>query len=161
MARAFEEFHAYFVGASFDGHRLQAVVRREEPRFEGEPVRANNLSFLYGSCEVRADANGKYRGGCAPPLAVQVWPACERYQALYPFEPDEGLSVRGVSAAFYEGHRRLEVYTGASTVVLFGQERMQLLRAAAALQGVNVNVSRDDPLPPAEPGAQIGKASCR
>jgi hypothetical protein len=55
--------------------------------------------------------------------------------------PDERMRVRGMAAAFYEGHKRLDLASGAVTVVLFGQGREQLLRAARSLRPVNRVVS--------------------
>ena len=132
-ARAFAAFPLYFAGASFEGLPLVAVERHPA-----------QVGFLYGSCTIPVDAEGA-RGGCAPPLAVQVWPACERDPSLYPFASEERLRIRGVPAAFYEGHRRLELSADGVTVVLFGTGREQLLRAAGALRPVNRAVGLSPP----------------
>ncbi|MGH3043052.1 MAG: hypothetical protein ACRDNG_15190 [Gaiellaceae bacterium] len=47
--------------------------------------------------------------------------------------------MRGVPAALFEGGHRLELYTGSLSVVLFGDGKAQLLRAAEALQAVNTS----------------------
>lgn len=127
-ARSFTDFRLYFAGDSFEGLPLVAVERHPA-----------QVGFLYGTCSIPVDGDGA-RGGCAPPLAVQVWPACERDSSPYPFAPDERLRIRGLPAAFYEGHRRLEVSTHGVTVVLFGTGRERLLRAAAALRPLNRSV---------------------
>lgn len=145
-ARAFENFPLYFPGESFEGLPLTAVERQVGPRNSGEPVRQDQVGFLYGSCVLPVTPGGT-TGGCAPPLAVQVWRACDRDPSLYPFLPDEVLRLRGVAAAFYEEHKRLELSTGRVTVVLFGQGREQLVRAAAALRGANVSVPVFEQLP--------------
>ena len=123
--RDFAQFALYFVGQSFESLPLVAVDRHPA-----------QVSFLYGTCSIPVAGDGAI-GGCAPPLAVQVWPACVRDSSRYPFAPDERVRVRGVAAAFYEGHRRLELANGAVTVVLFGQGREQLFRAARSLRPVN------------------------
>jgi hypothetical protein len=130
-ARAFAAFPLYFAGDSFQGLPLVAVERHPA-----------QVGFLYGTCSIPVDAEGA-RGGCAPPLAVQVWPACERDSSLYPFAPDERVRIRGAPAAFYEGHRRLELSADGVTVVLFGVGREQLLRAAAALRRLNRGIEAD------------------
>lgn len=87
--------------------------------------------------------------GCAPPLEIQVWSACERTQNLYPFPADEEARLRGVDAAFYENFRRLELYSGRVTIVIFGDSRGELLKAAAALRGLNTATPTSQPLPAA------------
>jgi len=49
--------------------------------------------------------------------------------------PRESVTVRGVPAAYFENGLRLELYTGKATVMIFGPERAQIQRAAAALRG--------------------------
>lgn len=162
QARAFDRFRVYFVGLSFETHPLEAIIRLKAARHRlTQPVRANYLQFLYGSCELPMRPDGTYQRGCTPPLAVQVWPACERHKGLYAFAPDETLTVRGAAAAFYEDHRRLEVFTGTSTVVLFGGGRADLLRAAVQLRGVNTEVGADDRLPAQVPNAQSDTTPCQ
>lgn len=162
QARAFDQFSAYFVGTSFETHPLEATIRLKAARGRlTQPVRANYLQFLYGSCEIPMRPDGTYQRGCTPPLAVQVWPACERHTGLYAFGPDETLTVRGAAAAFYEDHRRLEVFTGTSTVVLFGGGRADLLRAAAQLRSVDTGVDADDRLPAQVPNAQSDTTPCQ
>jgi hypothetical protein len=64
-------------------------------------------------------------------------PRCEFDPADYTIDhhnPLVGrLSIRGVPAHLYEGGLRLEVYTGMSTVVIFGVDQAQVKRAARAL----------------------------
>ena len=75
---------------------------------------ADFVSFVYGDCTADDDM------GCAPPLEIQVWPACRRHLALYgssPLGPTvERTTVRGVPAAVVDGGTRLELQTGRSTV---------------------------------------------
>lgn len=162
VARAedFSDFPIYSVGSSFEELPLVAVQRHEDKPDPAEPVTRDTVSFIYGSCEIPLSEDGEYDGGCAPPLAIEIWPACERYQGLYPFEPDESLTIRGSPAAFYEGHHRLELYTGTSTVVIFGKGREQLLKAADELEGVNTDVSEEEQLPAPAAGAREGGLEC-
>jgi hypothetical protein len=58
-----------------------------------------------------------------------------------------------------EGGYRLEIQTGASTVVIFGRrDRMQ--KAVDALEGLNVPVEAGAPLPSPVPGALDGTLPC-
>jgi hypothetical protein len=143
QAREFRDFELYAPGETYGELPLTAVLRRFDASSEALPVRANFVDFIYGTCEAPAD------GGCAPPLSVQVWAACERNPGVYsPVVGQEGpIEVRGVPAYFYEGGRRLELSTGASTVVIFAAGRDAALAAAGALEGVNNPVDREDDLP--------------
>jgi hypothetical protein len=97
---------------------------------------------------------------------VQVWPACVRSPADYRLTPaaeplpHEAVIVRGVPAAFFENGLRLELYTGKATVVIFGLERAQIQRAAAALRGANALASSAPILPPPARGALEGTLTC-
>jgi hypothetical protein len=117
------------------------------------------IDIVYGDCDAS-------EGRCAPPLNIQIWPACERNLASYEFDgepyPNEPLTVRDTRAAFFgsDGDARVEVYTGDVTVVVFGDEKEQLLRAAGTLRQANGAVRSTDVLPPPIPGALQGNLSC-
>ena len=124
---------------------------------------ADFVSFVYGDCVAHDEQ------GCAPPLEIQVWPACKRNLALYdssaqvsaaPEAPvPEPATVRGVQAAFFRDDDRLELQTGRSTVVVFGGSRSRVLEVAAALRPVGTSASTT-PLPAPSPGAVAGTLSC-
>jgi hypothetical protein len=142
-------FPLYDAGDRVDGLPLVAVLRRQDT--------ADFVSFVYGDCIARDDA------GCAPPAEIQVWPACRRNLGLYdtslPGVPvPEPATVRGVPAAFLEGDR-LELQTGRSTIVVFGESRGRILRIAAALRPVGQHAPLG-PLPPPERGALDGTVGC-
>ena len=148
-ARAFADFSLYWAGASFEGSPLTAITL---PR--------GFVTFIYGDCKAASDS------GCSPPLQVQVWRACERNLSSYALTPagdplpHQRVRLRGVPAAFFEGGARLELYTGDVSVVLFGEGRNQLRRAAEALRGANVGVGRAADLPPPVEGALAGRLRC-
>ena len=149
-ALAFDEFPLYDAGDRVDGLPLVAVLRRHDT--------ADFVSFVYGDCDAGDDA------GCAPPAEVQVWPACRRNLGLYdsrlPGTPvPERVVVRGVPGAFLEDGTRLELQTGRSTVVLFGDSRAQVLRVVAALRRLG-GERTSEALPRAEPGAVDGTLRC-
>lgn len=164
QARAFDNFTLYSAGESFEGLPLVGITRRLDPPASLSdvplPSRANFANFIYGDCKAESDS------GCAPPLQIQVWPACERTLSSYSLTPagdplpHDDTTVRGVPAAFFEEGGRLEVYTGEVTIVLFGQDRGQLLRAAAALRAENGGVGPDAKLPAPAAGALEGKLEC-
>lgn len=150
QARAFREFPLYDGGGQVDGLPLVAVLRRDDS--------ANFVSFVYGDCVARDDE------GCAPPVEVQVWPACRRHLGLYdsslPGTPaPERTQVRGVPGAFFEDGQRLELQTGPSTVVVFASSRDRVLRVASALRRVGGRTS-GGALPAPEPGALVGDPRC-
>jgi hypothetical protein len=128
------------------------------------PVRRNLVTRMYGRCEA---ADGE---GCAPPLEVQTWPACERNLALYHRYPSPDgdpvpyteAEVRGVPAAIFDEGRRIEVYTGDVTVVIFADTPPLARRAAASLRGSmhGAPLQADEPLPAPMAGALEGKLPC-
>lgn len=153
------DFAAYQLGSSFDGLANSDTFRRCEPRVN-EPGRANFLSYIYGDCAV---PEGQEHG-CSLPLEVQNWPACERNRASYRLGPvDEPYprvddTVRGVPAAWFDESTRLELYTGETTVVLFGESATQLRSAADALTSSTVGANTNLPAPAA--GALSGQLAC-
>jgi hypothetical protein len=147
---ALAEFPLFDAGERVDGLPLTAVLRREGP--------SDFVTFVYGDCAAGDDA------GCAPPVEVQVWPACGRNLHLYESgragtPVPEHTTVRGVPAAFFEDGLRLELQTSRSTVVVFGDSRARVRRVAAALRAVGKPPSTE-PLTPPTPGAVEGTLSC-
>ena len=161
-AKGFKPFALYDLGPSFAGLPLRARVYGGKGKpYPGEPIGAHDVLFVYGTCELPP-----IDGGCAPPLQVQVWPACRRNPAVIDLAPDESVTVRGLPAHFYEDHTRLEFTTGRSTVVLFDSEhvgaeaRQFLLTAAEQLRGVNVPAAPVVDLPAPAEGALNGRLRC-
>ena len=140
---------ALFAGDNVDGLPLTAVLRSGDPGY---------VSFVYGDCEASDDV------GCAPPVEVQVWPACRRYLGLYerrsPGPPVEHGVVRGVPAAFLDDGTRIELQTAMATVVVFAGSRGRALRVAAALRAVDGSTPPGVALPAPGQGALDGSAPC-
>jgi hypothetical protein len=160
------DFDQYSLGDSFAGLRRSAVLRRcdaPDPT-HGESLGANYVTSIYGDCLVTVDE------GCAPPLEVQTWPACERNFSVYthepeglPLNPSELFDVRGARAAAFDNGTRLEVYTGDATVVIFADDRDQVRAAAESLTGQTsegATVGPADPLPAPAAGALVGHLAC-
>ena len=150
QAKGFTDFPVYDAGDSVEGLPLVAELRRVGGG-------TNYVSFIYGDCTAVDDY------GCAPPIEIQIWPACLRNPSLYagPGAPvGDKATVRGVPAAFYEDGRRLEIQTGTSTVVIFGRRQAEVVTVADALRGVNVPVRAGDNLPAPAAGALDGSLRC-
>lgn len=150
------------------------MLRRCDAATEiGEPG-ANYVSYIYGECRYLEQTDGDT--GCSPPLEVQTWPACQRSVADYEYEgrpyPYRPLpNERGATAASFEGGWRLEVYSGASTVVIFANQEavamkaLSLLRpqatdSAPALRSADLETPTPDRLAAPVAGATEGSLPC-
>jgi hypothetical protein len=147
-ARSFEHYPLYYVGESYDSLPLSFAGLGPG---SGEGTR-RAWSFGYGDCE---PPEGE--GGCPLPLEVQNWSICTRFPSLYPGPTPKTESVHGAQTLPAGGG--LDVYTGRTTVVIFGQsarraEIVESLRRVAD----DVESSR---LPPPVPGALEGKLACQ
>lgn len=156
-AEEFGQFPLYFGGDAVAGLPLVAVHRIDAAPYPGEKVRRNDVTFVYGDCHAPT-------GPCAPPLQIQVWDACERYQRLYDILWDEATIIRGVPSAFYDDYMRLELYTGRVSIVIFAgsrDSRELLVSAARSLRGVNNRLAPGSDLPRPIPGVIDGKLPCQ
>jgi hypothetical protein len=121
-------FEVFSAGARVQGLPLNAMLRRCDsgsPKYEAP---ANYVSYTYGRCEIPEDAHG-----CAPPLEIQTWPACQRSIADYRFEgrplpyrslgKSDGAEV--VEIDFLLDHR-IEVYTRSSTIVIYATDTVSV-----------------------------------
>jgi hypothetical protein len=128
-------FETLSAGPSIDGLPLTHTERRCGEG--GSPAtRANYLSYIYGDCEIVEGATG-----CQPPLEIQTWPACQRFLAKYSFRgeplPHERLVTQGDAEVVefnFALDKRIEVYTGSSTVVIFAVDRGLAVRAVEMLR---------------------------
>jgi len=172
--RAFSDFPLYSVGLRFDGlllTRITRTLRKPDLLDVGEAApelpdnRTNYVNFIYGTCDSRAS-----EGGCAPPLTIQVWPACDNSLADFYYNTRDGGpsrdykldTVRGVPAARFAGGM-LHVYAGRVTIVIFGDSDELRTRAAQHLVAANSRagaITSDDPLPAPIDGAMQGKLAC-
>ena len=147
-ARSFDEYTLYYVGDSYDD--LPLTFAGLGPG-SGEGVR-RAWSFGYGDCE---PPEGE--GGCPLPLEVQNWSICTRFPALYPGQTPKTRSVHGAETLRAGGG--LDVYTGRTTVVIFGQgdDKAQVVEDLRPVAGG----SEPNLLPPPGPGALEGKLPCQ
>lgn len=140
-ARDFNEWPLYWLGESFESLPLTKIAWFTPER--GSPT-DNTIDFIYGTCTPPAGG-----GGCAPPLSIQVSPL--------DFTPPEKISgvgredlfdFRGAKAVWIDDH--LRIWTGDSTIAIFGHSREMILKAAeeiAPLGNVQVTLT-DSQLPP-------------
>jgi hypothetical protein len=151
QARA-AEIPTYYPGNSAEGNPLNVILRG----YNRSPI--NDIDFIYGDCVATSET------GCAPPIEVQVWPACMRNLSFYDGSPGalpaERTTIRGAPAAFLDNGARLEIQTGIVTIAIFASARDEALRVANALRGLNVNLGAGKPFPPPAKGALEGKLSC-
>lgn len=149
-------FGLYALGKSFQGHGLTTVHR-------GCRGRRNTVSYSYGTCEPPP-----MEGGCPAPLEVQVWPACMR--GVSSSRVRRAVSRRrGVPTVRREGS--VELYTGNSTVIVFGDDRELVDGAVRSLRMVRRGAAPRTWPPPLTPtatalpeplaGAVSGRLSCR
>jgi hypothetical protein len=167
-------FEIFSAGASVAGLKLNSYERRCETSTLPDEVPANFTSYLYGHCQI---AQGET--GCPPPLQIQSFPACQRSLADYTLE-GEPLAYRELpkigGARVVEidlmGERRLEVYTGSTTIVIFAatpelaREALTHLTPQEAGKPPATSVGElkadpDTPLAPPSEGAIEGEMPCR
>jgi hypothetical protein len=141
-AEDFRAFPLYYVGDSFQGLPLTAVIRGSGR----SPIRS--WTFIYGSCEAKSDQ------GCAPPLEIQNESICTRYPAIFGKRAPELAPFRGARVA----RGSAELYTGRTTLVIYGQEK---LHALAALRPVGVSEATSGRFPPPTHRALEGRLPCQ
>ena len=167
-------FEVFSSGPEVGGLPMTAAVRRCDfatPAYE-EP--ANRLTYSYGTCEIEAGETG-----CAPPLEVQTWPACQRSLADYSFEGEPiphrligRLGGAKVVEFDFLVENRIEVYAKSSTVVIFadspGLAREAVSRLTPQMRGTPPATRRDElqkqppgALEPPVDGATEGELKCQ
>lgn len=143
-AQAKSKFRLYYLGDSFHGLPLTDVTSGPG----GAPGR-RTWSFIYGDCDP-----GGGDGGCAVPLEVQNWGVCERHPALYPGQTPKPFSFRGAKAGHING---FSIYTGRTTVVIFGRLAEQAAKSLRVVGSREVSQR----LPAPVKGALNGSLSCQ
>lgn len=133
-------FDYFSLGRAFEGLTASRAMRRCDDPFPGETVRADFVSYVYGDCHIpKPDGNEGGDSGCVPPVEIQSWPACTRSlidlsQSIPAAVDGARETVRGVPSLNLTNDLRLELYTRATTIVLFASDSNQLLRAADAIR---------------------------
>jgi Tol biopolymer transport system component len=139
-ARRFGQFELYWLGRRFGELVLSSISQTESSAPRGRGLR---FDLHYGDVD------------------LQLSHACVRVPADIDLPPERRRRVRGVDAFFWEGGTHVELVTGTTTVILFGEPR-RLLDAIQALRPIDVTKppAPDEELPPPAPGALAGRLSC-
>lgn len=116
------------------------LADRQCTRADGSQPGQDETTFTYGRCATDA---------CVSPVQVQTTPLCEKHSALYASGraerlPSRRLTVAGVPAVLFETEADgtiLEIYTGRTTISVYGRDRAEVLSLASKLrQPVDENV---------------------
>lgn len=167
-------FETISAGPSVAGIPLDTVRRRCGGSTPADEPPSNFVNYIYGHCE-----SAGIDTGCAPPLEIQTWPACQRALGDYSYEGKpmpyrrlpsiEGAEVVEIEFAF---EPRIEVYTKSSTIVIFAENPDLAKEALAQLrsQGIGAppatqveELKEGEPgqgLAPPSDGATEGELSC-
>lgn len=146
-AESYDDYALYYVGSSFGNLPLTSAALG--PGSGTDRKRA--WDFIYGDCT----PSGGDAPSCAPPLDVQNWSICTRFPARYPGPTPETTTVHGAETLPAGGG--LDVYTGQTTVVIFGANKSQVIRSLIPV-GDDAGPNK---LPPPAPGSLEGKLPCQ
>jgi hypothetical protein len=168
-------FASYSLGSQFQSLPLTQIGRYcSAPDPLVDPWPTNYVSYIYGDCTPAPEQP------CDPPVEVQSWPSCERNVSQYTVGPGDpalapdtpvpytSTTINGLPAAVFEGGLQIELYTGRTTVDVYGTDPTQVMQAAGALQPAPVIPSTPVPaalptlptLPPPLAGAMQGTLGC-
>ena len=152
---SFTHYPLFWLGESFAGYNLQAVLRGipDDSEAAGRipPSSYDRVTFFYGRCtpEARRERGGR----CNPPVYLTVSSVCSMPPEVVPerFRRTTLQTVRGEALMVGD-----TIWTGQATIKLFpmtfdtdlGQQAIQELRGA----GRNAGVRAGDPLPPPDFG---------
>lgn len=147
-ARNFQDYSLFWLGESFAGYNLQAIVHYtytptgNTPSYEA----MESVTFGYGVCDVPEDATG-----CPVPVVVAIEPICMSLPetiADHVLADSKIKKVRGEADVleFRDGH--LRVWTGDVSVFIDAPANPALAREMLdSLAGLNTDLQRGDSLP--------------
>lgn len=127
-------FEVFSAGSEVAGLPLTGTSRRCDTGVPAHGWPNNYVNYSYGSCEIPENATG-----CALPLTIQTWPACQRSKAEYTFEgkplpyrklPNHG----GAEVVEFDFDGRVEVYTKSATIVIFARDQDLAKKAIGLLR---------------------------
>lgn len=159
-AQAFDAYRLYYSGPEVAGLPLEAIVQgwstNRHARQQGR--RRINWTFMYGDCTPPPT-----EGGCAPPLEVQIWSACVRSFGSIKFRKRHLYGFQGAKATGGGGRYEIspmEIFTGRTTIVIFGNEKLLIKTAARQLREVH-QVQAAPRLPHPARGSLMEKLPCQ
>lgn len=152
--RRLDALSAYYAGEDVAGLPLTSVSSGQWRR--GGPWRSPGPTFGYGRCRLPSGLFAE--GGCHLPLEIENWSRCSRWPGQYPRgHRPHVFDFHGAKAAWTGGG--LEIFTGRTTVVVFGSRR-----AIEAVARQLRDVRQADPprrLPRSAPGSLWGNGPCQ
>jgi hypothetical protein len=133
-------FDAFSPGPSVGGLHLTETVRRCDSGAFADESPANYVAYVYGDCKQPQEGSG-----CAPPLQVHTWPACQRTFADYSFEGEplphrELPDINGAKVVEIDFvvDNRIEIYTRSSTIVIWAGSRALATKAIDQLRSQGI-----------------------
>jgi len=150
---AFDAYRVFYAGPEVNGNPLEHVNKSREDEIPRLGERSAIWDFPYGTCTPPPD------GGCSLPIDVQNWSTCHRNPAQYSYKLHY-FKFRGTRAAWVPTAGGLEIYTGRTTVVIYGYTRSLIMAAARQLRAVG-QTEAPSLLPPPAPGTMRGKLHCQ
>lgn len=150
---AFDAYRVYYAGPEVNGIPLEGAGKSREDEIPRLGERSAIWDLSYGTCTPPPD------GGCSLPIDVQNWSTCHRWAAMYSYKL-HFFKFRGARAAWVPTAGGLEIYTGRTTVVIFGYTRRLIMAAARQLRAVG-QTEPPSLLPPPAPGTMQGKLHCQ
>lgn len=136
--------------------RLQPPSHETTDRLFRPPI-SPAFGFIYGSCEPPPGTDG----GCGAPLSVQNFESCAVNPKTYGLSPAALTErIRGVPVLRDERGRSLTLFTGETTITIYG-DRDLAARVAATLRSTDGTIGPRGKLPPPAPGALEGRLRCR
>jgi hypothetical protein len=141
--RKFDAYPVYYARKEVAGLPLEDLEGAEGGYYR----RSIGWSFYYGDGDPPSGLFAE--GGCQPPLQIQNYSSCRWWASLFSGKSDM-FDFRGTKAARERG-RGFEVFTGHTTVVIYGTRGRFVKSAARQLRDVR-QADRPALLPPPAPG---------
>lgn len=165
--RGYRRYRLYYLGPRYERLPLVAVLSRLQPPAykssyssrEGLPRPSSPaFDFIYGKCKPQPGSEGR----CGAPLDIQIQEICARNPHSYDISPRSLTArVRGVPVFFNQGAGAFEIYTGATTIVIYASSAAEAARVARSLRSLDGQIGPGDTLPQPVRGALEGRLRCR
>jgi hypothetical protein len=161
--RSYRRYRLYYLGKRYRGLPLTSILSALQPPAYAHSVKrlprptSPTFTFIYGDCEPPPGREG----GCPPPLSIQNFEVCAVSPKSHAVPPSALTErIRGVPVLRNTGAGSLNVFTGETTITIFGSSPTAM-RAANDVQSIDGSVAAGSRLPPPVPGALEGRLRCR
>jgi hypothetical protein len=147
-AENFDDFSLYWLGESYEGLPLTAIIRYTYVPEPPTPALTaeDSVTFIYGDCTPVGE-----EGSCVPPVSITLEPYCMKPPEIYPqaLRLGEPFEVRGATAERITGH--LRVWAEDAAMTIFSDGSKPDIQVAEDLTAVNdVAVAAGTPLGPVD-----------